>query len=269
MLDNTSTTNITYSPDNDTLKKTYQSLGLIEEFYNTLDKLKYLVNQVKTKPNLKIVDIQQELDLILTEYTALTETLDTNNVPIDIIRNEVLSIQTKSKIERLGLGSQIVRQRQDQRMTADEIAEFHKISSGLVRKFFNTYDKYKPAKQLQIREENTVFNTTMQFEKLFIVINNMLSRLESDPAVHVKYVTELRNLVNDAAKITDKQMEYMRYQDFIKGVAHIMEVVAPEQRELINTHIRSLLNNPARYNNRLTDTNNINSINNIDNTYVV
>ena len=41
--------------------------NLIEEFYNTLDKLKYLVNQVKTKPNLKIVDIQQELDLILSK----------------------------------------------------------------------------------------------------------------------------------------------------------------------------------------------------------
>lgn len=253
MIDNTNTTSIPINPDNDTLKKTYQSLGLIEEFYNTLDRFKYLIDKINNSPYIEIKDIRQELELIFSEYLNLTETLDTNNVPIDIIRNEVLSIQTRSKIERLGLGSQIVRQRQDQRMTVEEIANFHKVSPNLIKKFFLTYDKYKPAKQLQIREENSVFNTTKQFEKLFIVIQNMLSRLESDPAVHVKYVAELRNLVNDAAKITDKQMEFMRYQDFIKGVATVMENIAPDQRELINASIRSLLNNPTSYDSRLTN----------------
>lgn len=261
-LDNTDTLDISISPDNDMLKKTYQSLGLIEEFYNTLDKFKYIINRINLSPSIVINDINDELNLIYTEYIALTETLDTNNVPIDIIRNQVLSIQTRGKIERLGIGPQIIRQRQDQRLSIEEIADFHKISVGLVKKFFITYDKYKPAKQLQIREENSVFNTTKQFERLFITIQRMLSRLESDPAIHVKYVTELRNLVNDAAKITDKQMEFMRYQDFIKGVALIMERVAPEQRDLINSGIRSLLNNPTSYDNRLTN-------NSTEDTYVV
>lgn len=252
MLDNTSNLDFSINPDNDTLKKTYQSLGLMEEFYETLEKFEYLVKRVKSNNLLKIEDVLQELELILVEYKTLTETLDTNNVPVDIIRNEVLSIQTRSKIERLGLGSQIIRQRQDQKMTIDEIADFHKISSGIVRKFFLTYDNYKPAKQLQLREENSVFNTSVQLEKLFIVIQNMLSRLESDPAVHVKYISEARNLLNDAAKITDKQMEFVRYQDFIKGVATIMENIAPEQRILINENIKVLLSSQMTYTNKST-----------------
>jgi hypothetical protein len=217
------------------LKKTYQSLSLIEQFMNCADKLR---DSLKTAQNFDT--LKEENELILLELDALIETLDDNNIPIDIIRNEKLSLP-KSKIERLGIGPVVIRQRAEQNLNYNQIAEYHKVSVGLISRFLNQYDRSKPSQQSKLKKSNSVFDTTARLEELNILIQSQLGRLDSDPATQVAYIRELRGLLQDAAKITDKQIQLVEYQKFVRGVASVIEQIAPEKRELINKNIRFLV----------------------------
>jgi hypothetical protein len=217
------------------LKKTYQSLSLIEQFINCADKLR---DSLKTAQNFD--SLKEENELILLELDGLIETLDNNNIPIDIIRNERLSLP-KSKIERLGIGPIVIKQRAEQNLNYNQIAEYHNVSVGLISRFLNQYDRAKPSQQSKIKNSNSVFDTSARLEELNILIQSQLGRLDADPAIQVAYIRELRGLLQDASKITDKQIQLIEYKKFVTGVASVIEQIAPEKRELINNNIRSLV----------------------------
>ena len=219
----------------DNLTKTYQSLSLLEQFNSCVERFKDCLESPDSLES-KV----KELELVELELRALITALDDNNISIDIIKNETLRLR-KSKVERLGIGPTIIRQRSVQGMTYAEIADFHSVSTSLISQFINKYDKCKPTEKQKIKSENSVFNTGQRLEELNLLIQRQLSNLESDPAVQVAYIREFRGLLDQASKIVSKQEGYIQYQRFVQGVAAVMEKVAPEQRQLINSEIRELV----------------------------
>lgn len=132
-----------------------------------------------------------------------------------------------SKIERLGIGGEIVRLRT--RMTLQELADKFNLTSQTVSRFLKRYDKMKASEKSQVRR-HSVFDIFDRLEELSSMIYRQLAALENQPETHVKYIAELRQTLDLAARLAKELYTIRKYEQFKSAVVEVLLSELPERR---------------------------------------
>jgi transcriptional regulator with XRE-family HTH domain len=143
--------------------------------------------------------------------------------------NRSLKEAYPTKIERLGLSKEIIRLREENRLSIADIANKYGLSNLTVSKFLQTYDSAKPIDKVKMKS-TSIFSITEQIESLAAGIYRQMSRLEgSNDEVHVKYVAELRQTIAMADKYLDKASAISEANAKVEQIrAVIMETLMEE-----------------------------------------
>lgn len=132
-----------------------------------------------------------------------------------------------SKIERLGIGGEIVRLRT--RMTLQELADKFNLTAPTVSRFLKRYDKMKASEKSQVRR-HSVFDIFDRLEELSAMIYRQLAALENQPETHVKYIAELRQTLDLAARLAKELYTIRKYEQFKSAVVEVLLSELPERR---------------------------------------
>lgn len=135
--------------------------------------------------------------------------------------------RARNKIERLGLGNEMLRLRP--RMTLQELGEHFGISTHSVSRFFQQYDKMTATERSKVRR-NSVFDTFERLEELSAMIYRQLAILDAQPETHVKYIAELRQTLDLAARLSKDLYTIRKYEQFKSAVVEVLLTELPHRR---------------------------------------
>jgi transcriptional regulator with XRE-family HTH domain len=176
--------------------------------------------------------------------------VDNNDAEFDIVSaQKTLSEIAPSKIERMGLGKEIVRLRSESRLTIKEIAERYSLSTKTVSQFLKVYEKAKPSEQAIMRS-TSIFDTFDSFERLNGRLEALFARVEmSDFQVSVQVLAEFRKTIESAEKFMSKMSDQEKLDRIRQVVQEVLIQELPEKRvEIINklaeAGIRGQLSSP-------------------------
>lgn len=147
-----------------------------------------------------------------------------------------LTNATKSKIERLGLQEQVIRLRQSGK-TYKEIADQLGIGDRLVSRFCNIYDSLSPKEQVKTRSRS-IMDFVGHWEEMGALIYRMLAKLEGDPENHVKYMSELRQLLKGVEQFQSRYSAQQEVQQIKEIIQDILIQELPEKRLAIMQRFR-------------------------------
>ena len=214
----------TYEPQQETLN--------IERAVNAvsyMEQLEHIITSIQEISELVSSEYKIELKAIATRASALYQALDTTEEGASLIENgKKLSGVSLSKIERLKLGFEIKRMR-DNGKTYKEIGDYLDISPQKVSQFCKAYDAAPPSKKAELKK-SSIFDIASNMEELGAMIYRQLARLENtDPEHHVKYTSELRQLLVAAQKV----MESHSAQRKIDSIGMLVSEILIDEKKLI------------------------------------
>lgn len=170
----------------------------------------------------------------LRALRALIDVLDTDLAQSPVATGVSLP---KDKIERLGLGPEIIRLRP--RMTITQLAEHFNLSEETIRRFLRRYDQMKASEKSRLRS-SSVFDVFDRLEELAAMIYRQLAILEAQPETHVKYIAELRQVLDLAARLTKDLYTIRKYEEFKKAVVDILMQELPHRRAEVQQRLAML-----------------------------
>lgn len=197
-----------------------QDLASLEEAVPIKFKMELSLIQERAKTILKIVDEDSDNDAV---FAAIKEKVS-------------LTSTTKSKIERLGLQEQVIRLRQAGK-TYKDIGEQLGVSSDIIRRFCVIYDKLTPKEQIKTRSRS-IMDFVGHWEEMGSLIYRMLAKLEGDPENHVKYVSELRQLLKSIEQFQSRYSAQQEIQQIKDIIQEILSQELPEKRLIIMQRFR-------------------------------
>lgn len=205
------------------LDRANRALALIEQLEMIAQSLAVLVDLVPS-------DLKTEVRAILARaeglYAALNETEEGAAV---VELSTSLADSAKTKIERLCLGSEIIQMRRNG-STYQEIGRALDITPTSVSRFCRAYDLATPAKKAELRKKS-IFDTAQNMEDLAAALYRQLAKLEAtDPEHHVKYVSEMRQLIISAQKFMEQLSTKQKIDNISQLVMEILLQELPERR---------------------------------------
>lgn len=215
----------TFEPQQETLslERAHKAVGYIEQ-------LEYIVKSLTTLAELVGVEHKGELKSVATRAEALYQALNETEEGAALIDNgRRLSTISMSKIERLNLGSEIVRMRNNGQSFKD-IGTYLDVSPDSVSKFCKVYDASTPAQKAELKK-SSIFDIANNIEELGAMLYRQLARLENtDPEHHVKYAAELRQTIAMADKFLEKNSARQKMDTLGQLVLEILIDELPEKR---------------------------------------
>lgn len=212
---------------NEALERASQALSVLEQLSLTLRDVE---QTVQTLPLSHRTDFQP----LLERWRAVIEVLESDEDTIpELVKGKKLTEVSPSKIERLKIGKEIIRLREVEKLTYQEIADHFSISQATVATFCKFYDGASPAVRSRY-QRTSIFDTSQNFENLAAMIYRSLARLENvDSDNHVRYISELRQTITAAQKWMDQVSSHQKYDILKQAIVDILSDELPEKREKI------------------------------------
>jgi hypothetical protein len=216
-----------YDVDAGALQKANNALSIIEQ-------LDVICSQLHDLEGIVSLSNKADVAAISARADALLKVLNESEDDVLCITEETAKITQigHSKIEKLGIGAEIIRLRGEAKMSYKDIATRFQLSASTVKNFCELYDKSKPLEQAKVRS-TTPLDYERTWEDLGAMIYRMLARLENDPENHVKYISELRQLSVVVEKFQNKQTAQQKIEQIIHINKEILLDVLPEKAHLI------------------------------------
>jgi hypothetical protein len=203
-------------------QEVFGALALIEQFEQLVVSLESFKHTLKGKA-------KTEMELHLSTLKSLVNLLDEDGNSVDNTSAKMSGNLPTSEIERLGIGGELLRLRQ-QGTTIKKLAEMYNLQSHQVSRFFKRYDQAKPKEKVRL-QRTSVFDTTQQLEELMVVIRRQAARLEGvNDDVNVKVLGEWRQVIQLAAQLAEKMANAERFQQFTATVYEILATELPARR---------------------------------------
>jgi transcriptional regulator with XRE-family HTH domain len=216
-----------YEVNKDQLDKANSALAIIEQVEIIYEHLKELE---------EVVSLQHkaEVAMLCARAEALLKVLNEQDEEVlEFIKdNKNVTSLGGNKIEKLGIGSEIIRLRSEAKMSYQDIAKRFQISASTVSAFCKLYDKSNALEQSKVRS-SSIMDFERTWEDIGATIYRMLAKLEHDPEHHVKYISELRQLSAIIEKFQNKRTAQQQIQQIIQINKEILIDVIPEKRALI------------------------------------
>lgn len=215
------------------IEGTERVLGLIEQLETLYQDLTSLEEAIPIKFKMELSLIKERAHTILK---IVDEDSDNDAVFEAIKERASLTNATKSKIERLGLQEQVIRLRHSGK-TYKEIGEQLGVGAQIVRRFCSIYDKLSPKEQIKTRSRS-IMDFVGHWEEMGSLIYRMLAKLEGDPENHVKYVSELRQLLKSVEQFQSRYSAQQEIQQIKDIIQEILVQELPEKRLAIMQRFR-------------------------------
>jgi hypothetical protein len=140
----------------------------------------------------------------------------------------------------LGIASEVIRLRREGK-TYGEIATIFELEQKTISRFFKYYEGLKPAQRTKLAKKS-VFDVTARLEELMTVLHSDLHRLRgADDESYVKILSEVRQVLTLATKITEKVNSHKEWQNFQAVVRKILlEFVPQEHQQAVINRIYNL-----------------------------
>jgi len=207
------------------------ALKQAEAFTTFTEILENLYENLMSCSNGKDLELRTELQTYAATVKSLIKAIDEKYVPTDIINDAKKSLG-QSKVERLRLSSEIIRLKEVERLTFEQIATRVGLSVSTVSKFYKYYSEAKPTEKVRLKKAS-VFDSTQQLEDLHAMIFRQLERLEGDPENHVKYIPEARQVLKLAMDYIGTVNQKQEIENIKAKVRAILLQLAPEKRDEI------------------------------------
>lgn len=210
------------------LTKAHKALSFIEQFQQIERDIKELVVVVPRT-------YRADLKLIEAKVNGLLQVLDVGEEQIfQTITSAKTEGVTRSKIERLRIGGEIIRLRNEVKLSYKAIADRFEIHEHTVSAFCKAYDQATPTEQARIKR-TSIFDSHNQYEELGAMIYRCLARLEQDGELetHVKYIGELRQTLKQAEQWMDRVSVSSKLEQIRAIVMEVLLDELPEKRTLI------------------------------------
>lgn len=144
--------------------------------------------------------------------------------------NKTLSKVAPSRIERMGLGREIIRLRTENKLKIEEIANRFDLSVYAVSQFLKAYEKAKPLEQARMRR-TSIFDTQAQYETLGAQIHILLGKVQGiDNQVSVQVLGELRKTIESAEKFMARLSDQQKVDKIRQIVMEVLMDELPEKR---------------------------------------
>lgn len=228
--------NITaYEPQQETL-----NLERAAKAVSYMEQLEHIITSIQGISELVSAEYSGELKAIATRASALYQALDNTEEGASLIDNgNKLSGVSLSKIERLKMGSEIIRLRNNGK-NYKETGDYLGISPQKVSQFCKAYDAAPPSKKAELKK-SSIFDIASNMEDLGAMIYRQLARLENtDPEHHVKYTGELRQLLVAAQKFMESHSAQRKIDSIGMLVSEILMDELPEKRAKVLARFREI-----------------------------
>lgn len=172
---------------------------------------------------------------------ALIEAMDVEAQPLNIAGDTHVSLP-RTKVDRLGVGGEVLRLHRDRNLSPDQIVQQLEvdISAGTVSRYIKMYESAKPSQQVKMRR-NSIFEIPERLEDLAMIVQRQLARLEAvDDEVHVKYVSEMRQLIQLTSDMVKLIYNAKRFQEMVRINYEVLKDELPEKRALIDEKFKQL-----------------------------
>ena len=215
------------------IEGTERVIALIEQVETLCLDLKNLEEAAPIAFKPEVLAIKERAKAILK---AMDADSDDAEVYKAIKERSSLTSVVKSKIERLGLQEQVIRLRYSGK-SYREIGEQLGVGADLVRKFCQVYDSLTPKEQIKTRSRS-IMDFVGHWEEMGALIYRMLAKLEGDPENHVKYISELRQLLKGVEQFQSRYSAQQEVQQIKEIIQEILVQELPEKRLLIMQRFR-------------------------------
>lgn len=226
-----------FSTDAKALQEANAALGLleqIEELNANLTAFSLTLNENQTA----------ELSIYIKKLAALSSLLDDETNTPSLLSTNLLS-KGLNKIERLGLGGEVIRLREVNKLQASEIASQLSLGVDTVRRFLKFYDNCKPSEKTKY-QRTSIFNTAQQLEDLNVIIYKLLARTELvDAENFTRGISELRQTIKLAADVLEKSAAKNKEADFRRIMTEILCKELPHRQQEILQKFATIGINPV------------------------
>jgi hypothetical protein len=236
------------SIDNTALQKASSALGVLEQLQSVYADLLSLIDL--TVPQA----VRGEHKLILDRLKAVIEVLGSDpNQLSALLAGQSLSKGPRSTIDRLKLGGIIIKMREHDGKTLQQISDTLKeqgygtVGIAAISTFFKLYDQ--GTTEFRNRQQRvSVFDTAVQLEHINTLIWQALSKFADSPDQYHKYLDQAQRLVKQASDYLDRSSALDKYEQLRTFLIEILADELPEKRERIISRINSLGQNPFMLN---------------------
>jgi hypothetical protein len=218
------------TPNNEAVAVAQRALAIIEQFETIVKDLDQLHEHVA-------LEYRPEVSLVKSRAESLLKMLNNKEDGEEVLRvlnsdSSDAGSSIRGVIAKLGIGSEIIRLRNMERQTFKQIGERFSLSETTVSKFCRLYDRMTPLEKVKERNRS-IMDFVGHWEEMGSLIYRMLAKLENDPENHVRYISELRQLLKNVegfqARYTAQQ-ELQQVKDIVREIL-IQEL--PEKQALI------------------------------------
>jgi transcriptional regulator with XRE-family HTH domain len=215
-------------------QKALDTLSFIELIENLISNLKAFFQML---PKELRIEAQTHLGSLEAIYEAIND--DSFDIGMLGMTNS-LSKMYPSKIQRMGIASQLVAMREEGKYTIAELSERFGISTSTVSSFFQAYDVAKPAQKARM-SKNSVYDIQDNMENLHAMLLRTISRFELDGDINNKNLSEYRQLIT----LAHKQLKDITAAEKFDRLAILIEEVLlqhclPESRQHIMLEFQRL-----------------------------
>lgn len=205
--------------------RVYSTLAVLEHFERLTSDIDASILSLPAKTPKQNID---ELKHHVTTLRTLIELIDMDG-NLTVAPEKLGGRVPSSSIKRLGISGELIRLRK-QGKTLKELELQFGISGTTISQFFKLYDNSSSRKKIQL-ERTSIFDTAKQLEDLAVLIQRGIARLEGqNDDVNVKYITEMRQLIDQAAKFAEKMANYEKFERLQKAVVEILSTELPDRR---------------------------------------
>lgn len=196
-----------------------------------IEQLEFITHSLEAIKNDAPLTLHAELEAVITRSRAVYAMVNDSEVEFNIVaERRNLATQSLSKIERLGLGKEIVRLRLENRLNIKEIAEKFSLSTATISQFLKVYDQAKPDEQAKMRR-TSIFDTGEQYERLGVKLDLLFAQVQSsDQQVSVQVLGEMRKTIESAERFMTKYSEREKMERVLLIIQEILQTELPERR---------------------------------------
>ena len=179
-------------------------------------------------------------------YLKLNDGLDILNSATSAVDNYVPVV--KHPVDQMGLGD-ITLALYEEGTSFKDISEYHKhrtfdISPKQVQQWIESYSNKTVLAKVDL-EHGSVFDTQIQIQGLFDNLSTMLKKIElknnsdyaiartSKDEVYLAYCTEVRQVIKDAAALTEAVANMQNIEEFQRIVLQVVNEVDPKVKNRI------------------------------------
>jgi transcriptional regulator with XRE-family HTH domain len=208
-----------------TLQKAQNAMAFIEQMELLVTGLEGLSGACRQED-------KPELQALTGRAKSLFEMINEGEAEFKLISdgNKTLSKVAPSRIERMGLGREIIRLRTENKLKIEEIANRFDLSVYAVSQFLKAYEKAKPLEQARMRR-TSIFDTQAQYETLGAQIHILLGKVQGiDNQVSVQVLGELRKTIESAEKFMARLSDQQKVDKIRQIVMEVLMDELPEKR---------------------------------------